>query len=110
MLVALLEATPGVAGIVKAADGRPLAIDIMDILKVRAAEVDAEVEFTCCTWSSRFYSGHSSCPRRWSRDFYWGHLPVRSGRLLSRRLSFRQTSMARRQRQNPQTRATPLRR
>lgn len=43
-LVALLEATPGVAGI-KAVDGRPLAIDIMDILKVRAAEVDAEVEF-----------------------------------------------------------------
>jgi hypothetical protein len=41
----LLEATPGIAGIVKAADGRPLAIDIMDILKVRAAEADAEVEF-----------------------------------------------------------------
>jgi hypothetical protein len=41
----LLESTPGVAGIVKAADGSPLPIDIMDILAVRAAEADAEVEF-----------------------------------------------------------------
>ncbi|ASP53516.1 hypothetical protein CDO31_04725 [Sinorhizobium meliloti] len=41
----LLEATPGVAGVVKAADGSPLPIDIMDILAVRAAEADAEVEF-----------------------------------------------------------------
>ncbi|TWA32926.1 transcription termination/antitermination protein NusG [Sinorhizobium medicae] len=41
----LLEATPGVAGVVKSTDGSPLPIDIMDILAVRAAEADAEVEF-----------------------------------------------------------------
>ncbi len=41
----LLEETPGVAGIVKGLDGSPLPIDIMDILAVRAAEADSEVEF-----------------------------------------------------------------
>lgn len=41
----VLETTPGVAGIVKGADGSPLPIDIMDILAVRSAEAEAEVEF-----------------------------------------------------------------
>lgn len=41
----LLEETPGVAGIVKTAEGVPLSIDILDIIGVRAAEAEAEVEF-----------------------------------------------------------------
>lgn len=39
-----LEATPGVIGIVGSA-GRPLAIDILDILALRTMEAKAEVEF-----------------------------------------------------------------
>lgn len=40
-----LEETPGVAGIVKGMDGRPLAVSIDDILMVRTMEAVAEVEF-----------------------------------------------------------------
>ncbi|OJF97592.1 transcription termination/antitermination protein NusG [Pararhizobium antarcticum] len=41
----LLKATNGVAGIVKDQHGRPMAIDILDVMKVRSAEADADVEF-----------------------------------------------------------------
>lgn len=41
----LLLETPGVSDIVKNADGRPLPIDILDVMAVRAAEAAAEVEF-----------------------------------------------------------------
>lgn len=41
----LLESTPGVAGVVRDSTGKPLPIDLLDILKVRSAEADAEVEF-----------------------------------------------------------------
>jgi hypothetical protein len=41
----LLEQVPGVAGVVRNADGHPLAIDFLDVMKVRSAEADAEVEF-----------------------------------------------------------------
>lgn len=40
-----LEEVPGVAGVVRNANGDPLSIDFLDILKVRSAEADAEVEF-----------------------------------------------------------------
>lgn len=40
-----LEETPGVAGIVKTPDGIPLSIDLLDIISVRAAEAESEVEF-----------------------------------------------------------------
>jgi len=40
-----LETTPGVAGVVRNADGQPLVVDLLDILAVRAAEGDAEVKF-----------------------------------------------------------------
>ena len=40
-----LEGTAGVAGVVRNADGYPLAMDFMDIMAVRAAEADAEHEF-----------------------------------------------------------------
>ena len=42
---ALLSRIPGVSGVVSNADGRPLAIDVMDILAIRSAEAQAEVEF-----------------------------------------------------------------
>lgn len=41
----ILKNTRGVQGIVQTADGEPLAIDLMDILALRAAESEAEVEF-----------------------------------------------------------------
>ncbi|WP_426235836.1 transcription termination/antitermination protein NusG [Pararhizobium sp. DWP1-1-3] len=41
----LLKATYGVAGIVKDQNGRPMAIDIVDVMKIRSAEADSEVEF-----------------------------------------------------------------
>jgi len=41
----VLEQVPGVAGVVRNANGEPLTIDFLDIIKVRAAEADAEVEF-----------------------------------------------------------------
>lgn len=40
-----LRAVPGVADIVKDRDGKALAIDFLDILAVRAAEAEADVEF-----------------------------------------------------------------
>lgn len=40
-----LERVNGVAGVVRDASGNPLAIDFLDILKVRAAEAEADVEF-----------------------------------------------------------------
>lgn len=42
---ARLARVPGVSGIVSNNDGHPLAIDIMDILAIRSAEAQAEVEF-----------------------------------------------------------------
>ena len=41
----LLKATNGVAGVVSDRDGRPMAIDILDVMAVRSAEAKAEVEF-----------------------------------------------------------------
>lgn len=41
----LLEDVPGVAGVVRNASEQPLPIDFLDIVKVRSAEADAEVEF-----------------------------------------------------------------
>lgn len=41
----LLSETPGVGGIIQSPDGKPLHIDLTDILIVRAAEAEAEVEF-----------------------------------------------------------------
>jgi hypothetical protein len=41
----LLSETPGVAGVLRSAEGRPLEIPIEEILMVRAAEAQAEVEF-----------------------------------------------------------------
>lgn len=41
----LLRKTPGVLGIAAGADGRPLRIDLMDILMLRAVEAESEVEF-----------------------------------------------------------------
>jgi hypothetical protein len=41
----LLLDTPGVAGVVQNADGAPLAIGILDVMAVRAAEAAAEVSF-----------------------------------------------------------------
>lgn len=40
-----LEDVPGVAGVVRNSNGDPLAIDFLDIMKVRAAEAEAEVAF-----------------------------------------------------------------
>ena len=40
-----LGAVPGIAGVVRDANGDPVAIDFLDILAVRSAEADAEVEF-----------------------------------------------------------------
>ncbi|MDX3926754.1 MAG: hypothetical protein QHC90_13245 [Shinella sp.] len=40
-----LAAVPGVSGVVSDAYGNPLAIDFLDILAVRAAEAEADVEF-----------------------------------------------------------------
>lgn len=40
-----LGSVPGVAGIVRDASGEPVPIDFLDILAVRSAEADAEVEF-----------------------------------------------------------------
>lgn len=42
---AKLKATAGVSGLVCDADGKPMPIDFLDILAVRSAEADAEVEF-----------------------------------------------------------------
>lgn len=41
----LLSETAGVAGVIKGLDGRPLEIELTEILMVRAAEAIAEVEF-----------------------------------------------------------------
>lgn len=41
----LLGQTPGVAGVLRSAEGRPLEVDLKDILVVRAAEAQAEAEF-----------------------------------------------------------------
>lgn len=40
-----LAAVPGVSGVVSDGCGRPLAIDFLDILAVRSAEAEADVEF-----------------------------------------------------------------
>jgi hypothetical protein len=40
-----LEDVPGVSGVVRDGYGRPLPIDFLDVMKVRSAEADAEVEF-----------------------------------------------------------------
>lgn len=40
-----LEKVNGVAEVVKGGDGNPMAIDFLDILAVRAAEAEADVEF-----------------------------------------------------------------
>lgn len=40
-----LTSVPGVSGVVSDGHGRPLAIDFLDILAVRAAEAEADVEF-----------------------------------------------------------------
>lgn len=40
-----LARVPGVAGVVSNADGRPLPIDILDIMAIRSAEAKAEEEF-----------------------------------------------------------------
>jgi transcription antitermination factor NusG len=41
----LLAETPGVAGVLRSSEGRPLEIPLEEILMVRAAEAQAEVEF-----------------------------------------------------------------
>jgi hypothetical protein len=40
-----LKKVPGVAGIVQNADGNPLALDILDVMAIRAAEAKAEADF-----------------------------------------------------------------
>jgi transcription antitermination factor NusG len=40
-----LKGVPGVSGVVSDAYGKPMAIDFLDILAVRAAEAEAEVDF-----------------------------------------------------------------
>lgn len=40
-----LASVPGVSGVVSDGYGRPLAIDFLDVLAVRAAEAEADVEF-----------------------------------------------------------------
>ncbi len=50
---AALMGTPGVLGLVCSIEGRPLPIDLADILLVRAAEADAEVEFDKQTRDAR---------------------------------------------------------
>jgi hypothetical protein len=49
----LLKQTAGVQDIVKTADGEPLSIDLLDILALRAAEAEAEVEFDRQSRSAR---------------------------------------------------------
>lgn len=49
----LLEATAGVQDIVKTAEGVPLAIGLLDILMLRTAESEAEVEFDRQSRSAR---------------------------------------------------------
>lgn len=41
----LLAETPGVAGVLRSAEGRPLEVDLKEMLIVRATEAQAEVEF-----------------------------------------------------------------
>lgn len=40
-----LGSVPGISGVVRDANGEPVPIDFLDILAVRSAEADAEVEF-----------------------------------------------------------------
>lgn len=50
---AMLLATPGVASIVCSIEGHPIPIELTDILLVRAAEADAEVDFDLQTRAAR---------------------------------------------------------
>ena len=52
-ILAKLCATPGVQGILQTASYKPMAIDLSDILLVRAAEADAEVDFDTQTREAR---------------------------------------------------------
>jgi transcription antitermination factor NusG len=49
----LLAQTPGVAGVLRSAEGAPLEVDLKDILLVRAAEAQAEVEFDQASRAAR---------------------------------------------------------
>jgi len=49
----LLEETPGVAGVLRSAEGRPLEVALEDVLVVRAAEAQAEVEFDRASRAAR---------------------------------------------------------